>query len=193
MAKVANRRRGRAQGRKGKRVKPLTPAEQAGLTEPQYRFSLTYCTNGFNGAAAGRIAYPNQTAASQATQAYENLRKPLVKAFIAAQLGDVWKAQQMGGEEALALVAGDARADVRMLYDAEGALLNPHDWPDEIAASIESVDLTKGTVKLASKGAARRTILEQTGKLGDVGKGLDELAKAMREDVARHTTGKAAR
>ena len=64
------------------------------------------------------------------------------------------------GDEALARVAGDARSDIRMLFNAKGALLNPHEWPDEIAHSVEAVDLTSGKVKLASKSNARRTILE---------------------------------
>ena len=59
----------------------------------------------------------------------------------------------------------DARADIRMLFDEHGCLLKPHEWPDEIANSIEAVDLKTGKVKLASKLTARRIILEQTGKL----------------------------
>ena len=40
-----------------------------------------------------------------------------------------------------------------------------HEWPEEIAGSIESIDIAAGKVKLVSKITARRTILEQTGKL----------------------------
>lgn len=172
--------------KKLEKVLEQTPAEKAGLTEPQYIFALTYVSNGFNAGGAARVAYPNQTQGAAYSQGYENLRKPQVKQFILAQLGDVWKAKQMDGEEALARVAGDARADVRLLFDAKGELLNPHDWPDEIADSVEAVDMGNGKVKLASKTAARRTILEQTGKLGSVERGLDELAKAMRETLTQH-------
>jgi hypothetical protein len=83
-------------------------------------------------------------------------------------------------------VAMDARSDVRLLFNQKGELLHPKDWPDETANSVESVDFYDTSrvkrVRLGSKTMARRTILEQTGKLkGSTGTGLDALAEAMRE------------
>jgi hypothetical protein len=51
------------------------------------------------------------------------------------------------------------------LFDEQGNILLPHLWPDELANSVEAVDVKAGKVKLASKSTARRIILEQTGKL----------------------------
>lgn len=167
----------------------VTPAQKAGLTEPQYIFALTYVSNGFNAAAAARAAYPNQKPHSAEQQGYENLRKPEIRAFINRQLEDAWVSRQMGGEEALALVAGDARADARMLVDEQGKPRGLHELPDEIASSIEAVEFEDGKVKkikLASKAQARRTILEQTGKLRTPGESLDKLADLMREDMERN-------
>ena len=77
---------------------------------------------------------------------------------------------------------------IRLLFDENGALLNPQDWPDEIASSVEAVDLKNRKVKLASKLAARRIILEQTGKLKRAADGgLDALAEAMRANLARYS------
>lgn len=168
------------------KVVEQTPAEKAGLTEPQYLFCLTYISNGFNASAAARAAYPNQTEASARVQGCENLTKPNIRAFISSRLEDAWRDKQMSGDECLARVAGDARADIRLLFDKDGKLRNPHEWPDEIADSIEAVDLANGKIKLASKTIARRTILEQTGKLRSPADAVDKLAELMRGDLERN-------
>ena len=156
-----------------------------GFTPAQYEFAITYLANGFNASAAARVAYPNQTAASALSQGYENLIKPHIRQWILAQLEDRWKATHMSGDEALSRVSSDARADIRMLFDAEGKMLPPHQWPDEIADSVESFEQEKGKVKLVSKGNARRTILEVTGKVkGEAG--VDALVEAMKATIEKN-------
>jgi hypothetical protein len=91
----------------------------------------------------------------------------------------------MTGDEALARVAGDARADIRMLFDTTGNLKKPHEWPDEIADSVEQVDLAGGKVKLASKSNARRTILEVTGKVKGESS-VDQLVEAMKATIEKN-------
>jgi hypothetical protein len=73
----------------------------------------------------------------------------------------------MSGEEAAALVAGDAKADVRMLFDEHGKMLPVHQWPDSIARSVKALRPTPEgwAVTLNDTLAARKLILEQTGKL----------------------------
>lgn len=96
----------------------------------------------------------------------------------------------MSGDEALARVALDARSDPRHLFNVDGEMLEPADWPDELANSIESVELTKDgayKVRFASKVQSRRTLLEQTGKLKTAADGFDALAEAIRADVSRRT------
>lgn len=157
----------------GRKFAPLPPAklphEDAGLTAAQYEFCLAYLRNGFNATAAVRDAYPDVTSdAAARAMGSENLTKPNIRAFLAPKMIEHWKSLQMDGEEALARVALDARADLRALYNQDGKPLPPHQWPDDLANSIEAVDLKEdGTykVKLTSKGQARRTILEQTGKI----------------------------
>ena len=87
----------------------------------------------------------------------------------------------MSGDEALARVAQDARADIRQLFDEQGNILLPHLWPDELANSVEAVDVKAGKVKLASKSTARRIILEQTGKLKTIGGILFDHAAYLQE------------
>lgn len=90
-----------------------------------------------------------------------------------------WARLRMEGDEALALVALHARADIAELFGEDGELLKPHLWPDALRLCIDAVDLEKGKVKLVSKGAAVRTLLEQTGKLASVGDGVGAIAKLL--------------
>lgn len=160
-----------------------------GLTPLQYTFALTWASNGFNGASAYRAASPTVSLATASVNGSRMLAIAKVRAFLASLLGDRWKAEQMNGEEALGRVARDARADLRMLYDAKGELLPVHQWPDEIAGSVKSLaERADGTVKitLVDSLTARRIILEQTGKLKTPLEGaFDALADAIRADVAR--------
>lgn len=167
------------------------PHEEADLTAAQYEFCLAYLANGFNATAAVRAAYPDVTSdVTIRAMGSENLTKPNIRAFLAPKMQDHWKALQMDGEEALARVALDARADLRGLYDADGKALHPKDWPDDLANSIEAVDLKEdGTykVKLTNKGQARRTILEQTGKIkSPLAESVDALAAAILADRDAH-------
>ena len=61
----------------------------------------------------------------------------------------------------------DARADIRELFDRERRLLPMSRWPDSIAVSVKAIQPGPfGTkIVLNDKLAARRIILEQTGKL----------------------------
>jgi hypothetical protein len=73
----------------------------------------------------------------------------------------------MSGDEAAMLVACDARADIRELYDEKGALLPVHLWPDSVAHSVKAIrpGAFGTSVVLNDSLAARRLILMQTGKL----------------------------
>jgi phage terminase small subunit len=156
------------------------------LTPAQYQFALEYLSNGFNATAAYKAAHPNVTYATARMEGSRTLAKPCIRAVIEDRLRNRWERLHMSGDEALARVALDARADIRTLFDGDGKLLKPHEWPDEIANSVEAVDLERGKVKLVSKVTARRTILEVTGKVkGEAG--VDQLVEAMRQTLERNS------
>lgn len=164
------------------------PHEKAGLKLEHYEFCLNYLANGFNATAAYKATYPGGTDGSARVQGHQLLTNVNVKSFLAAKLQDQWKARQISGEEALGRVALDATSDLRQLSDAQGNILPVHEWPDDLANSIEALEQRPdGTikVKLVSKLGARRIILEQTGKLASAAGGLDALAAALREDLER--------
>jgi len=169
--------------RQATRVAPARPKPDP-LPPHQRRF-VQYYAVGLNGTRAYLAAYPNcKSHRAAATKAYELLRKPAVQAAVVADAAEVWKKLQMSGEEALLRVSLDARADVRELYDHKGRLLPVHLWPDCIANSVKSVRPGKEgtTIVLNDSLAARRLILEQTGKLKNPLAGVGDLARILAGD-----------
>jgi hypothetical protein len=155
-------------------------------------FLQFYLTNGFNGAAAWREVHPDSKALGAAgVNACRKLMTASVRARLLELLDDAfWKARQVSAEEVLARVGMDATANARLLVNEEtGAPLGLHELSDEILNSVEAVEFEGDKlkkVKLASKTIARRAILEIAGKVKGAGGGMDELAAAMRETLARN-------
>jgi phage terminase small subunit len=163
-------------------------ARQHGLSARQYAFCLEWVANGFNATQAYLKSHKGVLYLTAVSNGSRMLRNAKVAAFLEEKVGGVWKPLEMSGEEALARVAQDARADHRFLYDAKGKILHPSKWPDEIANSLESYKVLEDgryEIKFVSKGQARRVILETTGKLQGEGSGLHALAAALREDLDR--------
>ena len=107
----------------------------SGLARSQYEFCLNYVANGFNASAAYRAAHPTASKHTARVEGCRTLIKPAVQEFLATQIGDRWKGLQMDGDEVLARVSMDARADPRLLFDEKGKPFAPADWPDEISPS----------------------------------------------------------
>lgn len=87
----------------------------------------------------------------------------------------------------------DARADITDLFDEEGKMLQPKKWPAALRNSVEAFELKPDggmKVRLANKTAARRTILEHTGKLkAPLEGGISALARALRADLGLDEDG----
>jgi len=142
------------------RQKPLTLSQQA--------FLHHYIENGFNASRAYQTTHKGCSQDTAAANGSRMLSLARVKAELDKRLAKHWKSLQMDGEEALARVAMDAKADPRDLFDEHGHPLAPHQWPAHMANSIESFEIKDNQtikVKLASKSAARKVILDVTGKL----------------------------
>lgn len=175
------------------RVAGVTKAPMAveipkGFTVGQYEFALAYLANGGNATRAYLVAHPEVTYGTAGVEGHRTLSRPNVRQWIAKQRHAKWRSLHMSGDEALMRVALDARADLRGLFTAKGTMLEPHLWPDDLANSIEAVTVKDGSisVKLTSKAAARRIILEQTGKLrSKLEDTMSAIAKALRKDLGK--------
>ncbi len=179
---------GRARGTRHRQTRPaptLTPNQQA--------FALEYLNNGENATAAYLTVHPNAQAGTAATEGWKHLRKPQIAQFIEKERRERFKRLQMDGDEVLARVAMDARADVTECFDDNWNLLPRAQWPASMRNSVEAIEKKPDgsiRVKLTSKGAARRTLLEQTGKLkSPLEGGISALAKALRGDLGLDEDG----
>lgn len=92
------------------------------LTGKQKAFALHYVTNGFNGTQAARDAGYQGSDATLAVIAYENLRKPKIRAYIDALLKDF----QMGRDEVLYRLSMHAGGDLRPLMGLSTDELKAH-------------------------------------------------------------------
>lgn len=195
MAKRSTTRR-KARHSRGKLIPPAgrkrnpMKVDANGFTPQIVEFIRLYDRYLGNGRRAYQESHPTcNTLEGAAVGASRLLRDGKVRDAVDAMKAARWKRMSMEGDEALALIAQDARADMRELFDDKGVLLNPRDWPDDIAASVEAVDMQTGKIKLASKTSARRLILEQTGKIKGIGSGLSSLARLLAGDYDEETAG----
>jgi hypothetical protein len=164
------------------------PKRDHGLRPQVQDFAITYLANGFQAGAAYRATHPNCKSLHAARVGGSKLlATPEVKAYLAKRLEDAWRSKHISGDQALALVAGDATLDPRLMFDEDGKPLHPKDWPDEIASSVESIKLKDDgsfEVRFASKTAARRTLLEVTGKVKGISLlTLEDVLDASRGDA----------
>ena len=150
-------------------------------------FVVEYDSNGNNGVRAWLASHAGTTslkaAASSASQA---LRNPKVKAALDVLTQARWKRLGMGGDEALALIAGDARADIREIFDEHDQILPVKDWPDSIARSVKSVKNGPYglSVTLNDSLAARKLIAESTGAIRNPLSGVNDLARLLAGNFA---------
>jgi len=160
-----------------------TSAIAEGLTLKQIEFALNWLANGYNATAAYKAAHPEVTSGTARIEGHRTLAKPNIRAWLLSQLESRWAQYEMSADEASARVAMDARADIRLLFDTKGRILPPHEWPDEIASSVRSVRQGKYglDVRLNDSLAARRLILELTGKFRSAGHAFGDLAQILAE------------
>lgn len=175
--------------RKRRAPAPPTPEPDAedALSLRYATFVAAYDANGGNGTRAYLAAYPETTDPMVAAScAYKLLRIAQIKDRIAALAAARFKRLAMSGDEALSLVAGDARADIRELFDDHGVLLPVHLWPDSVARSVRAVKPSAFgiAVTLNDSLAARRIILEQSGKLKNPLGQLGDLARLLAGDYS---------
>ena len=158
------------------------------MTAVQYAFALEYLANGGNATAAYRKDHPQASDAVCQVEGWRYLRIHKVEAFVQREVQKRLAARQADGDALLGLVIGEAFSDVRQLFDHNGALLKPQDWPDSIVNCIEGVEVREDRirVKLTSKAQAFRFLLELLGRTHSTAASIDHLAEAIRADRAKH-------
>jgi len=130
MTRMAKRRPARAGKRQEKNPDVLTDAELL--------FALHYLETS-NATDAYRNAHPNAKDSTARVEGFRTLIKPRVQAFVKHEREKQFKRLRINADEALALISGDATADIRKAYGKDGSLLAVKDWPDELVRSVRAI------------------------------------------------------
>lgn len=141
-----------------------------GLTPAQTEFILEYEANGRNATSAYLKAHPScRSRAAAAVEGSRTLRNPNVVRALELIRADRAARLNMAADEAAALLAIRARADIRLAYDDAGKLLPVRDWPDEFASAVKAFK-PDGTIVLHDGLKACITVLQMHGKLRSTAK-----------------------
>lgn len=118
-----------------------------GLTHKQEKFSLLYVTGpdnvAGNATACYRQAFSCATAKDETIQrkACELLKKDKIRGRIAALRATVAEKAEIDSSATLRETGLIARSDIRRLFNDNGTLKDPKDWPDDIARAVASVEV----------------------------------------------------
>ncbi len=128
----------------GDRMSPTRPTTRAtGLTPRQAAFVAEYLVDLNATQAAIRAGYSARTAEVQGPRLLGNVR-------VAAAIGQATTRRltrlEVQGDRVVAELARLGFSDIRRVFDAEGRLLPPRAWPDDLAAAIASIEVVTTTV-----------------------------------------------
>lgn len=141
-----------------------------GLRNGQRIFVAAYLGNGGNGTRAYLAAHPGVKLSTARAEAVRVLAEPSVRDAIEAGRADMLKRHEMAGDEAIALLALRARADLAEALDEEGKLLPLAQLPTAIRLCVKEVRRdAKGRRVLVLHDALKATELmaRATGRLKD--------------------------
>lgn len=156
------------------------------MTPKQQRFVEEFCID-FNGSSAARRAGYATSVCAQ--QAYENLRKPEIRAAIDARLAHLCADAEISSGRTLLELKRIGYYDVRRVFDG-GNLKLPTQLDDETAAAIREIEVVTrnlgegeveyvNKVKFHDKVPALIKLAERTGAL------KPDLVKAPEEGIRR--------
>ncbi len=108
------------------------------LTTKQERFVQEYLVDSNATQAAIRAGYSAKTASSQGERLLRNVE---VSAAVAAGRQVLDQRREITSDETLRQLGRVGWGDLRKAFAADGRLLRPHEWDDDTAAFISSVEV----------------------------------------------------
>jgi phage terminase small subunit len=118
-----------------------------GLTPRERLFVEAYVHNGGNTTRAYLVAAPHVKETTAGVEGWKLLKTPKVAAVLEKRRQQRFKELQMTGDEALALIAMRARADVAQAYNANGQLLPINQWPEALRLACRTRGDKDGNVE----------------------------------------------
>lgn len=102
-------------------------------------FVDAYISNKENGTQAAIMAgFSAKTAGVQATKL---LKEANVQQMIAERRRELVEKSKLTTDELLIELAKIVRADLRTLFNEDGSLKSPKDWPDEVAGAVAGMEI----------------------------------------------------
>ena len=148
-------------------------SQDKSLTPRQQRFVEEYLSD-FCGAAAARRAGYSETTAKEI--AYEHLTKPHIRDAIQERAKQLSDKSGISVERWLREVGRIAFSDLRKLFNKEGYLKEPHEWDDDTAATIASLEVGETRTTKTSDGKWEQTRIRKVRTL-DKKAALESLGK----------------
>lgn len=111
------------------------------LTLQEIRFCQRWVEHGSGPRAIEEAGFSNASQNARYNHAFRLLRKPKIREYIRVLQQAAADAAHVTTTIIAQGLARTAFADRRKLYDPKtGRLLDPHEWPDDVAATVESID-----------------------------------------------------
>ncbi len=148
------------------------PATAVPLSFREVRFANAYLELGNATQAARHAGYDSSSEAGLRFLAHKLLTKPNVGEYIRTALDQYLDAEKVTTPRIAQALAREAFADRTAVFDADGAVLPPAEWPAEVAAILVGYEVTESINPRTGAVAARRVKL----KFADPLKALKTLA-----------------
>lgn len=168
-------------------------ANERPLNPRQDRFCQEYLIDLIGSQAAIRAGYSERSAEVQAARL---LRDDRVKRRIAELKAERQERTKIDADWLVQRLAMIATADVRSIMRDDGSLLPPSQWPDDVAAAVQGVDVSEigpasdpmGVVKKVRRADVLKA-LELLGKHVSIGAFRERVEHSMDEDLASRILG----
>jgi len=113
------------------------------LTAKQRCFVEEYLVDLNATQAAIRAGYSKRTARQVGA---ENLTKPVIASLVADAQSERAERTEIDQDRVLKELARIGFSDIRQLFDSNGRLLRPEEWPDAAAAAVASIEVVTRNV-----------------------------------------------
>lgn len=132
-------------------------------TDERYKLFATEYVVDFNGTrAAEDTGYSKKTAASQASRLLRNVK---VQQYIQEAIEKRQQKAEIDAQWVLEQLVIHATADMRQILDEMGNVLPPSEWPDDVAKTIQGIDINMLTDSDGNAGHAMVAKIKRTGQL----------------------------
>lgn len=144
------------------------------LTPKQKRFVGEYLIDLNATQAAIRSGYSAKRAQEIG---WQQLQKTTVQAAIQEAIAERERRTEITQDRVLRELGRIGFSDIRQLFTIDGTLLAPHDWPDDIAAAVSSVEVDelfegRGEVRVSIGYTRKVKLWEKNSALEKIGKHL---------------------